>query len=302
MSDGGKDVAVREDNIVASIVLKGDISGLSQTDKVVYYNRFCESLGLNPLTRPFQYLRLNGKEVLYATKDATEQLRKLNSVSVLDIETNVINDVYIAKAKGRDATGRTDTATGAVNIKGLTGDTLANAIMKAETKAKRRLTLSICGLGILDETELETIPASAIQTVAEVKEFQQLPDLSAGRAEIEKLIEAYEPMGLAAEVIVSARLDMEAAKSINDMRAVYRELKSICTHCEREQSRIESRESAKVAGGKLMAEVRRKAEKSLGNEPELPDGDPVDMFGDDEALAGAEEAFDKPLVKDPGLF
>src|SRR5690606_24912460 len=35
---------------------------------------------------------------------------------------------------------------------------LANAYMKAETKAKRRVTLSICGLGWLDETETETIP------------------------------------------------------------------------------------------------------------------------------------------------
>ena len=30
--------------------------------------------------------------------------------------------------------------------------------MKAETKAKRRVTLSICGLGMLDETEVETVP------------------------------------------------------------------------------------------------------------------------------------------------
>jgi hypothetical protein len=34
---------------------------------------------------------------------------------------------------------------------------LANALMKAETKAKRRATLSICGLGMLDETEVEDI-------------------------------------------------------------------------------------------------------------------------------------------------
>jgi hypothetical protein len=34
---------------------------------------------------------------------------------------------------------------------------LANAFMKAETKAKRRVTLSICGLGFLDESEIESI-------------------------------------------------------------------------------------------------------------------------------------------------
>jgi hypothetical protein len=49
-------------------------------------------------------------------------------------------------------------AKGAVSLVGLRGEALANAIMKAETKAKRRATLSICGLGFLDETEIETIP------------------------------------------------------------------------------------------------------------------------------------------------
>jgi hypothetical protein len=40
-------------------------------------------------------------------------------------------------------------------------DEKANAIMKAETKSKRRATLSICGLGFLDETEIETIRDAA---------------------------------------------------------------------------------------------------------------------------------------------
>jgi hypothetical protein len=44
-----------------------------------------------------------------------------------------------------------------VNIKGLTGKDLENALMRAETKAKRRVTLSICGLGIMDEIELEEV-------------------------------------------------------------------------------------------------------------------------------------------------
>ena len=34
--------------------------------------------------------------------------------------------------------------------------------MKAETKAKRRATLSIVGLGLLDETETETIPGAKL--------------------------------------------------------------------------------------------------------------------------------------------
>jgi len=276
---------VKSDNIIASIVLNGDISGLSETDRVTYYNRFCDSLGLNPLTRPFQYLSLNGKQVLYATKDATEQLRKINGVSVTGIDTEVIEGVYLVKAHGQDKTGRTDAATGAVPIKGLTGDKLANALMKAETKAKRRLTLSICGLGILDETELETIPPAAMQTVAEIQTNRALPNLEKGREEINKLLERYEPL-VAPAVIGAARLDMEAAKSVNDMREVYRNLKQQCESVEREQSRIETVEEAKAAGAILIA--REDRDVTSDTEPYIDEG--------------VDAAFSAPLDKAGDLF
>jgi hypothetical protein len=53
--------------------------------------------------------------------------------------------------------GRIDEATGAVTISGLKGEALANAMMKAETKAKRRVTLSMSGLNMLDESEVKDI-------------------------------------------------------------------------------------------------------------------------------------------------
>jgi hypothetical protein len=71
-----------------------------------------------------------------------------------------LDGVYVVTAAATDKSGRTDESTGAVNIQGLKGDALANGLMKAETKAKRRVTLSICGLGLLDETEVETIPGA----------------------------------------------------------------------------------------------------------------------------------------------
>jgi len=51
-----------------------------------------------------------------------------------------------------------DQAKGAVVIGNLKGEAKANAIMKAETKAKRRVTLSICGMGWTDESEIDSIP------------------------------------------------------------------------------------------------------------------------------------------------
>ncbi len=140
------------------VLLGGDLSTLKPEQKIQYYNHVCELTGLNPLTKPFDYIRLNGKEVLYANKGCAEQLRQVHKISIRVTNREKIEDVYIVTVEAANAVGRVDSSTGAVTIAGLKGDFLANAMMKAETKAKRRVTLSICGLNMLDETEVETIP------------------------------------------------------------------------------------------------------------------------------------------------
>lgn len=149
--------------VIEKLVLHGDLSGMQPQEKTTYYNGICRSLGLNPLTQPFAITKLNGKEVMYAKKDCTEQLRKIYGVSVTEIKTNQIGDIYMVTATGTDRTGRVDSAIGAVSLTGKTGEALANQIMKAETKAKRRFTLSICGLGMLDETEVSDITPDVSQ-------------------------------------------------------------------------------------------------------------------------------------------
>ncbi|EAK0343246.1 hypothetical protein YO45_04170 [Campylobacter jejuni] len=138
-------------------LVKGDLSKLSDVERASYVKNLCESLGLNMLSKPFEYIILNGKLTLYATKSATDQLRQVRKVSITKTEVAQVGDIYMVTAYAATPDGRTDCDTGALNIKNLGGDNLANAIMKAITKAKRRVTLSICGLGMLDESELETI-------------------------------------------------------------------------------------------------------------------------------------------------
>jgi len=257
------EVAVQEDSLLANIVLNGDLSKLHPDEKVEYYNRFCDALGLNPLTRPFQYIKLSGREVLYATKDATEQLRRLRGVSVTDLKREVINEVCIVTAQGQDKTGRVDTSTGAVNIKGLSGDTLANALMKTETKAKRRLTLSICGLGILDETELETIPDAKPVKVAVTERL--VDSLAKGREEITKLIERYTPI-VAREIIDTAGLDMAAAKTVEDLRVVYQSLKDQCEAVEREEQKEVTKKSFAEASKRYAKDYDEKNSTSTSTD------------------------------------
>lgn len=173
---------------IETALIVGDLSKLGVEERLNYYNRVCESLGLNPLTQPFAYITLNGKLTLYAKRDATEQLRKVHGVSISELEKTFNADLYIVTAKAVDNTGRCDVSTGAVNIGGLKGENLANAIMKAETKAKRRVTLSICGLGLLDETEVSSIPGAVdnpVWTDGERKEIvdRKLKELKAPKPE-----------------------------------------------------------------------------------------------------------------------
>ncbi|CAB4152639.1 hypothetical protein UFOVP610_22 [uncultured Caudovirales phage] len=142
---------------IEAALIQGDLSKLSQDQRLLYYKNVCESLGLNALTKPFEYIELNRKLVLYATRSCTDQLRKINKVSITIKSRELIGDIYVVTANGKDSSGREDESTGAVSIVGLKGDALANAYLKCETKAKRRVTLSLCGLGMLDETEIETI-------------------------------------------------------------------------------------------------------------------------------------------------
>jgi hypothetical protein len=160
--------------VLEQVIIAGDLSRLSAADRVGYYRAVCESVGLNPLTRPLEYLNLSGRLVLYARKDATDQLRRKHGVSITKVEDKVIEGVYIVTAYARDHAGREDSEIGAVPIDGLKGEFRSNAMMKAHTKAKRRVTLSICGLGMLDETEVESLPNAA---TLDIDESTQSPAL-----------------------------------------------------------------------------------------------------------------------------
>jgi hypothetical protein len=141
------------------VLLNGDLGALSAPERLNYYKSVCESLGLNPLTKPFEYIKLNGRLTLYARKDATDQLRKIYGISIAKPDIQLIEDQILVTVAATDASGRSDSDIGVVSKKDM-GGSFANSLMKAITKAKRRVTLSICGLGMLDESEIEAIPSA----------------------------------------------------------------------------------------------------------------------------------------------
>ena len=154
-----KDESKIDQSILERVLLTGDLSGLDPGQRVTYYMETCKSLGLNPLTKPFDYIVLNDKLTLYPGKTAAAQLRSVKGISFTKLEIDVIDgELMETLVYGQDSAGRVDVDIGTVSIKGMNSVNYANARMKSVTKAKRRLTLSLAGLGMVDETELETIP------------------------------------------------------------------------------------------------------------------------------------------------
>lgn len=172
---------------VEDIILKQDLTVLPSDEKVKYVMMLCERLGIDFAQKPFAIIKFQGQEKLYATKDCTEQLRKIHGVSVTDIKHQLLDDIFAVTVTLQDKYGKVDVATGAVPLviwdktlnaeRKLTTEEKCNAIMKAETKAKRRGTLSICGLGILDDSERDTMPKHEVYDVAETNVAPTIPQI-----------------------------------------------------------------------------------------------------------------------------
>lgn len=181
--------------IMEQVLIAGDLSALTEEERARYYMAVCKSVCLNPLTRPFEYIVLDGKLTLYARKDCAEQLRALHKVAITNIERADEDDLAVVIATAKHGDGRVDTDVGAVALvhpamiknklgrlerNPQAGEPLAaldraNAKMKAVTKAKRRVTLSLCGLGFLDETEVEDILSAGAAVEASEKQGRVSP-------------------------------------------------------------------------------------------------------------------------------
>lgn len=203
-----------DEQIISSIVINGDISKLSPQQKVGYYRKFCERLGLDPLSQPFKLLRLNGREIMYCDRSGAQQLNKIHKVSHVIKAREIVSGCYVVTAQASTPDGRRTESIGAVMIDNLKGDNLCNAMMKAETKAKRRATLDLLGLGILDETETDSIPNA--QTVpAPVMSTESVP------VPQEVPIAKLSPYKKKYETVESIEKVLEDAGSIQDIANLY---------------------------------------------------------------------------------
>lgn len=149
------------DETAVQFITANDLSQMDGAQKVQVVLAMCERLGLDPILKPIQLLQLDGRLVPYVTKGATDQLARVHGITTKLVERKREGDVYVVVAEAIAKDGRTADNIGAVALSGNpTPSALANAMMKAITKAKRRAILSLIGLGLLAQEEAEDLVQS----------------------------------------------------------------------------------------------------------------------------------------------
>ena len=93
---------------IERVLIGGDLARLTPDQRIQYYNQVCSSVGLNPMTKPFDYLNLNGKTVLYANRNCSDQLRANKGVSIFKVEEQEIDGLYIVTVYASLKDGRQD--------------------------------------------------------------------------------------------------------------------------------------------------------------------------------------------------
>lgn len=158
-----------------------------------YYLSACAFLGVPPelgLLKFFWSDTPDGrrKKILYATKGASDIIRENRKITVLDLIQHDGPGYVSFTARGQNAEGRHEMATGASSTTGLTGKQLEIAVMFGQTKALRRMTLQFAGGGFLDESEIgtgveTTIPANVnLAELAKPVKPPQTPSVSPNSA------------------------------------------------------------------------------------------------------------------------
>jgi hypothetical protein len=151
-----------------------DLESLTEPQRYDYVRGVCEHMGVPPELNLVMLTYLDENDgprrlVAYAKRGATEIIRNNRGINVTDLTSKEIQGSVVYTATGKDSTGRQEMSTGAKYVVGLVGKELDDAIMTAQTRACRRMTLQFVGAGVLDESEVN--PAHRV----ELKETNLLP-------------------------------------------------------------------------------------------------------------------------------
>lgn len=143
-----------------------DLESLNEQQRQDYIKNVCAHMGIPPELNLVMLTYLDDYEgprrlVAYVKRGATEIIRNNRGIHITDLRQEKIGGSVVWTATGKDTTGRQEMSSGAKYIDGLIGKDLDDAIMTAQTRACRRMTLQFVGAGVLDESEVN--PTKPVQ-------------------------------------------------------------------------------------------------------------------------------------------
>lgn len=154
----------------------GDINGLTAIERKLYYLQMCDFYKFDWKTFPFDYIENDGKLKLYVNQTGCSHLRNRYQVSTKIKSREIIEGMWIVTVEASRG-NRTEEATGAASLFDKYGKTTpqlkANSLKKAETQARRRATLAICGFSDNDEDHGHILKAETYDPPMDVVEFSQ---------------------------------------------------------------------------------------------------------------------------------
>lgn len=170
---------------IDAALMRGSYGALTVSQRLALVKRKCDLLGVHIEFGPFVWGSMNGKLALIPTKNLSQQLRanKQISVDVIERVLDVERGIYSVRVRTTGPDHRHDEDIGIVSILNLKGEALGNAMMTAETKAKNRATLSHCGVGGTDETEIPQVSGGSL-TAPRLEDGRQVVDPNRGRLRV----------------------------------------------------------------------------------------------------------------------
>lgn len=181
-----------------AILARGNIASLNEEDRTKYILALCDALSLDPRFKPIDLISGQGGTVTpYLNRGATDSLARRWGIQRTTVKAPCV--VTIGTVECVMCVARaTDTKTGRWEERVATAilKDHANAFMRVETKAIRRATIALLGIGLPDESELDGIRgADAMADHARAQALEahvqatteriakELPQLNAGTPE-----------------------------------------------------------------------------------------------------------------------
>jgi hypothetical protein len=157
-----------------------DLFNLNDEQRAQYAADASEYFGLPRELNALDFITMDDgtglrKLVLYARKGTADLLRDIHGISIVSLTPCHTADFAAFVAVGTNKIGRQEIAIGACSIVGLKGDRLASAVMTAQTRADRRLTLQFVGGGLLDESEVNSTVADIRSSAASLAQLSGSP-------------------------------------------------------------------------------------------------------------------------------